>query len=419
MKIKLSWKYAFAITVLLIVFLSVIIAILLPIVSNIIEDTVLKGFENELSTLIQIGEPERLFESKPKFGYYYLVSEDGIILYHTDQTKIGDNIKETLPGLVSYMSESKSGVYTYKYEGKNRYIAFAYDGRNYLAHAATENDLFGDLENFKKKIFTIIYPISIVLSLIIGYFFSEFFVRAPKKQIAFSNELFKNISDSVISTSSSTAEIKAMAENTEQASMELDKSVEEFAAYLEESRAEIESVLIRIKEFTDTIEGITSSTTQLADLTETLSKLTERITEISDNITVLAINASIETSKQDIDRDGLARIAEMIMDLSNSTRTLSKEAKYSLNNVERVVTSTVLITEKISKDLASVRGSLDAVSQVTSASTTNVDRLARISRTTHEAVEQLYSGVEQFEDAINKIRDEVQRFSESINKIVL
>ncbi|HRT02121.1 MAG TPA: methyl-accepting chemotaxis protein [Fervidobacterium sp.] len=419
MKMKLSWKYAIAIMVLLVVFLTVIMFISFPIISNIIKDIALKGFENEVSTIASIGASEKVFEIRPNIGYYYLISADGTTINHSDPTKIGNNIRDSIPGLVEYMVKNGSGVYSYGYEGQRRYVAFAYDGQNYLAHAATENELFSDLNSFKKSIFTLVYPISIILSLVLGYFFGEFFVRTPKKQIQATNELFRTISDSVISTSSSTAEIKAMAENTEQASMELDKSVEEFAAYLEESRAEIESILIRIKEFTNTIEEITNSTTQLANLTETLSQITERITEISDNITVLAINASIETSKQNIDRDGLARIAEMIMDLSNSTRTLSKESKSSLNAVERVVTSTVLITEKISKDLSSVRNSFDAIGQVTAASTSNVDKLARISKTTHESVEQLYSGVEQFEDAINRIKDEVQKFSQSMNNIVL
>ena len=68
----------------------------------------------------------------------------------------------------------------------------------------------------------------------------------------------------------------------------------------------------------------------------------------------------------------------------------------------------MLITEDF-KDLSSVRNSFDAIGQVTAASTSNVDKLARISKTTHESVEQLYSGVK-FEDAINRIKDEVQKF---------
>jgi methyl-accepting chemotaxis protein len=40
----------------------------------------------------------------------------------------------------------------------------------------------------------------------------------------------------------------------------------------------------------------------------------------------------------------------MIMELSNSARNLAKESKQSIENVENIVTSTTLITEKSTKD---------------------------------------------------------------------
>ncbi len=181
MKMKLSWKYAIAITGLLVVFLTVIIVISFPIISNIIKDVTLKGFENEVSTIANVHISEKIFELKPKFGYYYLISADGTTIYHSDPTKIGKNMRDSVPGLVEYMVKNGSGIYSYSYEGQKRYVAFAYDGQNYLAHAATENELFGDLNSFKKSIFTVVYPISIILSLVLGYFFGEFFVRTPKK----------------------------------------------------------------------------------------------------------------------------------------------------------------------------------------------------------------------------------------------
>ncbi|MCX7654376.1 MAG: methyl-accepting chemotaxis protein [Fervidobacterium sp.] len=226
------------------------------------------------------------------------------------------------------------------------------------------------------------------------------------------------ISENVVAAASSASEIMAMSENTEKASIELDKSIEEFAAYLQESRAEVEVTVQKIKDFTDTIEKITTSYSQLTDLVETLGNLAEKITEIADNITVLAINASIETSKQMIDRDGLSRIAEMIMELSNASRTLAKESKISLDSVEKTVTNTVLVTEKIIKDLTGVRDSLDLISNVTSALTQNVEKLIKISKTTHNSVEQMYGGVEQLEESIVNIKVEIENLSKSFKEII-
>ncbi|MEN3042383.1 MAG: cache domain-containing protein [Fervidobacterium sp.] len=226
------------------------------------------------------------------------------------------------------------------------------------------------------------------------------------------------ISENVVAAASSASEIRAMSENTEKSSVELDKSIEEFAAYLQESRAEVEVTVQKIKDFTDTIERITTSYSQLTDLVETLGNLAEKITEIADNITVLAINASIETSKQTIDRDGLSRIAEMIMELSNASRTLAKESKISLDSVEKTVTNTVLVTEKIIKDLTGVRDSLDLISNVTSALTQNVEKLIKISKANHSSVEQMYGGVEQLEESIVNIKVEIENLSKSFKEII-
>lgn len=416
---KLSLKYALAVSLILICFVTILLFVTFNQFAKITRANVLNVFKLEVEALAKYKHYEPLFATKPSFGYYYVLNSDGVAIFHTEPSKVGIDAKQAVPGLFEYMKKRSSGIYSYVFEGVERHIAFAYDGESFIVHAATKDELFRDLQRFRKRLFAFGYPLLIVISLVLGYIFGEYLVKTPKSQLENSNKLFGSVSEAVIAASTSTAEIKAMAENTEKASLELDKSVEEFAAYLEESRAEVESTLLRIKHFTDTIEDITKSSSKLAELTETLSSLAEKITDISDNITVLAINASIETSKQNIDREGLARIAEMIMDLSNSTRNLAKESKNSLTEIEKVVTSTVLVTEKVSKDLHSVRESLNAIEQVTEASSRNVDRLAQISRSSHEAVEQLYAGIEQLENAINDIKDEIEKFGNSIKNIKL
>ncbi|MFN6992292.1 MAG: methyl-accepting chemotaxis protein, partial [Fervidobacterium sp.] len=126
-----------------------------------------------------------------------------------------------------------------------------------------------------------------------------------------------------------------------------------------------------------------------------------------------------ETSKETIDRDGISRIAEMIMELSNSTRNLAKESKNSIKEVEKVATSTVLVTEKITKGLNSVRESLNVINQVITSSSENTEKLSNISNTVHSAVEQLYGGIKMLEKSINNIRAEIQKFSEVFSKLKL
>lgn len=419
MKVKLSVVYSLTLSILTLSMITLTLLLVFPQSSKVISEVTLQSFLNEVKILSKVDNYDLLFSQKPAFGYYYVLNNDALTVYHTDTSKIGLNAKNQVPGLFEHMQEKKEGIYSYDYQGIKRYVAFSYNGKYYIVHAATEDELFGKLNEFKRKFFSASFPLLIVSTIVLGFIVGEFLLRRPRKQISDSKALVKNVSENVIQTSSSASEIKAMAENTERASMELDKSMEEFAAYMEESRAEIENTLLRLSEFTDTIEQITEYTSQLATLTETLSKVTDRITDISDNITVLAINASIETSKQNIDRDGLSRIAEMIMELSNSTRNLAKESKQSLSDVEKIVTSTILITEKVTKNISSVRDSLNVIQQVTVASTSNVDKLVNVSKTNHDAVEELYAGIEQLEEAINNIKVEIEKFAEAISNFTI
>ncbi|MEN3042385.1 MAG: methyl-accepting chemotaxis protein [Fervidobacterium sp.] len=407
---KLNLKYAFIIAALIFGSIGTLLLFLMPHVANIIEDIALTSFLSEIKSFAKVKNYDFLFTGKPHFGYYYVLDNEGITVQHTDSSKIGIDAKTAVPGLFEYMKEKKEGIYSYVYQNIKRYIAFIYDGEKYLAHAATEDDLLKGLKRINSTILSLFLPISIISSLVIGYFFGELLLKPTKKQYLATNNLLKNVSENIVSTASSTAEIKSLAQSTEMASLELDKAVEEFAAYSEESRAEIETTLYKLKDFTNTIEEITHSVTELTKLIESITGFVEKITEVSDNITVLAINASIETSKESIDREGLSRIAEMIMELSNSTRLLAKESKNSLKDVEKVVASTVLVTEKISKDLNQVRESLELINQITQSSTQNTEKLSKISRATHESVEQLYAGVEQLEEAVNGIKLEIEKF---------
>jgi len=269
-------------------------------------------------------------------------------------------------------------------------------------------DIYVQKVNAERLILAGISAVTVILA-----FMSIILYRNTKEQITFSEasaKLIQDVSENMIQTSLSASEIKAMAENTESAVTNVDKALQEFSNYIEESRAETEATLKGLAEFTSTIEQITEYTSKLATLTETLSKLSEKITDISDNITVLAINVSIETSKENIDKEGLARIAEMIMELSNSARNLAKEGKHSLENVENIITSTTLITEKVVKRISTVKESIDNIRQVSEASVTNVEKLVNTSRIAHESVEELYSGIEQLEEAILKIKESVENF---------
>lgn len=403
------------------VFLIVILLLanffVIPQIKNTFKKDILESFLSEIKIIAKTKSYDDLFDNYQSKGYYFIISKNGTTLNHSDPSKIGKNIADYVPELFENMKEKQEGIVEYEFENEKRLAAFAFDGNAYVVHSVTESELFKDYKTLIRNILTIGLPIVIVAILVLGILLSKLLSKDNLKQFDYIKNLFQNISENVLSTSSSTSEIKSMAENTENAINELDKSIDEFAAYMQENSAEIETAINKVKDFTNTIQEIITSSSKLNELTDILTNITEKITDVSDTITVLAINASIETSKEKIDREGLSRIAEMIMELSNTTRKLAKDSKNSLMDIEKIITSNILISEKASKETVNVDESLKAIDTVNRASVENIDKLIRISKSTHDAVEELYEGLEQVETAINNISEQVNEFEKAMKNL--
>jgi methyl-accepting chemotaxis protein len=403
------------------VFLIVILLLanffVFPQIKTTFKKDILGSFLSEIKIIAKTKSYDDLFDNYQSKGYYFIISKNGTTLNHSDPSKIGKNIADYVPELFENMKEKQEGIVEYEFENEKRLAAFAFDGNAYVVHSVTESELFKDYKTLIRNILTIDLPIVIVAILVLGILLSKLLSKDNLKQYDYIKSLFQNISENVLSTSSSTSEIKSMAENTENAINELDKSIDEFAAYMQENSAEIETAINKVKDFTNTIQEIITSSSKLNELTDILTNITEKITDVSDTITVLAINASIETSKETIDREGLSRIAEMIMELSNTTRKLAKDSKNSLMDIEKIITSNILISEKASKETVNVDESLKAIDTVNKASLENIDKLIKISKSTHDAVEELYEGLEQVETAINNISEQVNEFEKAMKNL--
>jgi len=197
MKARLSAVYALTLSLLVVSLVTLTLFFVFPQSSKIISEVTLQAFLDEVKILSRFKNYDVLFTQKPEFGYYYVLNNDAITVHHNDPSKIGLNAKEQVPGLFEYMQEKKAGVYSYDYQGIKRYVAFSYDGNYYIAHAATEDELFRKLNEFRKKFFSVSFPIIIISTIVLGFFVGEFLLRRPRKQISDSKTLVKNVSEAL------------------------------------------------------------------------------------------------------------------------------------------------------------------------------------------------------------------------------
>ncbi|GAB6188931.1 hypothetical protein JCM30566_06700 [Marinitoga arctica] len=348
-------------------------------------------------------------------GYYYIVDNSGNVIFHSDKTKIGLNLNDVgLKNLYNYFLNNDNGVYEYSYEKLKRYAAFSkfeINGKTYfLVHALSEDELFFDLKIFKTYIY-IAYIIIILISVIISLYLFNKFSAIFKNHIKRIQEFTTNVSANIAESSSASSEIESVANNTRQNIQKLDELVQNFSSSIEEGRSELNATLLNMKEFFGNIQTMNQMTMKIAEFINKLTALNEKIKDISDTVSILSINSSIETSKEVIDKEGISKIAELINDLASEARETSRNSEKVIKDIENNITSNVLLSEKISKELINVENSLDSISQVVESFADSVETLSNFSHTTNISMEEVLEGIKQTSLALSDI-------SNSLNKLV-
>ncbi len=232
-------------------------------------------------------------------------------------------------------------------------------------------------------------------------------------------DMAKNISQTVseilLKSNDGTGAAKIIEEIVQTISSdELDRNIEDFSAYLEETNAEVETIVNRINDFTELLEGIGDQSSRLARLNKEIAELSDRIADISDTIAVLAINSRIETSRENIDREGLSKISEMIMELSNEVRETARQSKEFLISNEEIITSTVLTSEKINKELGGVRESLQTIQDIVQKNVESVSKLVEASENNRRSLTKVIESLRTTEDILNDLKETVEKFLTSL-----
>ncbi|WGS64394.1 methyl-accepting chemotaxis protein [Marinitoga aeolica] len=415
---KIELKYSFLISIIFTVAISTMFYLSYVIFSNIIREDmkneylssisgIVIGLKNNFNSINETNFNER-FGNGGK-GYYYILDENGNVVFHSDKTKVGINILEDakLSDLWEYMKKNEKGVYEYVYENEKRYVAFSKFNFNaftyYFAHAVKESELFSGLRKSRNTLIFILI-IFIVIVYILSFVISKAIGKEFKKQIKTIEEFTTNVSSYIAENSSAASEIESVANNTQTNVEKLDELIQNFSSSVEEGRSELNATLMNMKEFFSNIQSMNQMTLKIAEFINNLSSLNDKIKDISDTVSILSINSSIETSKENIDKEGISKIADLINELATDARNTSRNSENVLKEIENSITSNVLLSEKISKELVNVENSLDSISQVVENFAENVDSLTGFSHTTRLSMNEVLEGIKQTSEALSEIK---------------
>lgn len=420
---KIELKYAILISVVFVIITSIFFSISYYIFSINMKKELLSEYEvtiDKISFGLEKGFNEILESDFSNIftdrilGYYYILDENGDAIFHSDKTKIGINIIKDakLNDLWNYMKTSKKGIYEYSYENKKRYATFSRFKSNgktfYLVHAIAESELFANIKKSRNYIL-IILMVFIIAIFIISFIISKSIGKAFKKQIKTIEEFTTNVSSYIAENSSAASEIESVANNTQSNIEKLDELIQNFSSSIEEGRSELNSTLMNMKEFFTNIQTMNQMTLKIAEFINNLSNLNDKIKDISDTVSILSINSSIETSKENIDKEGISKIADLINELSTEARNTSRNSENVLKEIENSITSNVLLSEKISKELVNVENSLDSISQVVESFADSIDSLTGFSHTTRLSMNEVLEGIKQTSEALLEIKSNLDK----------
>lgn len=223
--------------------------------------------------------------------------------------------------------------------------------------------------------------------------------------------MFKDVTHGVVSISSATTELSAIAEqmsgganavSTQSTSVataaeEMSINMDSVAAATEQSTTNMNIVASAAEEMTATIANVnihtemaskvtaeavkeaksaTIKVTQLGIAASEISKITEVITDISDQTNLLALNATIEAARAGEAGKGFAVVANEIKELARQTADATGQIKSQIDGIQQSTSETVTQIEKITTVINDVNETVNTISTAVNEQTAATDEIA-------------------------------------------
>ena len=206
-------------------------------------------------------------------GYAYMISKEGLIVYHPDQSKIlKENISETTDNdfktIVEEMKAGKTAEGFYTYDGTYKYVIFQPADNWIVAITAEYNEYMSSAIKIRNNTITTVV-ISIVVAMICAYIYSQKGIITPIKKM---ESLMGMAGDGNLTVKS---DIKSKDEFGE-----LGKSFNDMINHQEEM---VKSVSSASKQLNEASEQMAASLEEISATTEELSATISTIAEDSDN----------------------------------------------------------------------------------------------------------------------------------------
>ncbi|UII57848.1 methyl-accepting chemotaxis protein [Cytobacillus spongiae] len=268
------------------------------------------------------------FEKNEMEGYGYILDEKGVILYHPDQTVIGDNLSDQ--SFAQKILNEESGYIEYDWKGETKVAAFDKLPNGWsFAVSSYLDDMMKPVEPIKQEVLIISIIGSIVAMMVGGFIITQ--ITKPIKSVVAAMEKAES--------GDLTVEVPVYFED----------EIGQISVMYNKMMGKLKSILISIHEAS---EQVAASSQQLTAAAEENSKASEQISSAAEEISrgsqeqvdsVAQVVSSIHTISHSIDLT-----ATNVKKVNEDSRIADQFAKEGVENLNKVVFEMNDITKKVS-----------------------------------------------------------------------
>ncbi|VXD20332.1 Methyl-accepting chemotaxis sensory transducer [Planktothrix serta PCC 8927] len=393
---------------------------------------------------------ERLFEladndslTSDMSQQFLVINQEGYYLSHPIPEKRwgfefnnNNNLKNDYPEpIVNQLLSGENGLIT---ENSNSIITF----NTIFPNTVTRQNPFILIYETPKSV--VLEPINhfirvaIIVTLVTGGIFIIFGVILFRKLVnsilevvgvvtSFSNQIFSTINEqerianqqlsAVQETNVTMDELSASSQQSAQQAEGAVFGAKQALVRVEQGTTAIQKALQEMETLKIKVESIAEKIVQLSEQTHQIGSVSDVVSDLSNQTNMLALNAAVEAVRAGEHGKGFAVVASEIRKLSDASQKSSQKINTLVNDIQRMIQTTVVVTEEGTKNVESGVHIAHQTAQVFTDVAKSMEQIVESSQQIALTSKQQALAIQQVNQAMNNLTQGANETALGVNQI--